>query len=225
MTNLKNIYIFLGFLYIAISIASIITHRVKIENYRFIKPIPLLLLLSITIFTFTFKSNYNINLIIFTIALFMGLAGDTFLLSKKLFLFGLFSFLLCHVFYIIYFYFLITKINFRPIIFLIPIAILAAISIIKFSKTAVLKKYKFPLMLYIIIISTMVFFALNAAFENSESSKMFMTGAILFYISDGFLSIERFIRTDKNLDIIVLSTYYLAQLLITIGVFISINIF
>jgi uncharacterized membrane protein YhhN len=56
-----------------------------------------------------------------------------------------------------------------------------------------------------------------AAGINNGNRVIISTGAILFFISDGILAFNKFIKQFNLADFLVLSTYFTAQLLLVWG--------
>ncbi len=50
------------------------------------------------------------------------------------------------------------------------------------------------------------------------------SGGILFFISDGVLAVNKFKLKIKRSNVIILSTYYLAQLMIVLGFVTKLNL-
>jgi uncharacterized membrane protein YhhN len=77
---------------------------------------------------------------------------------------------------------------------------------------------KIPVAVYGFFISTMLIFALHSYFiGNKDAGKWMMGGAILFVISDSSLAINKFYQPFDLANIIIMVTYGLAQLFITMG--------
>lgn len=70
-----------------------------------------------------------------------------------------------------------------------------------------------PVVVYFVILLTMVFFA----FQVGRESFLIGGGAISFLISDTVLSYSMFVQPQVDLSVIIMSTYYVAQLLISLG--------
>ncbi len=156
--------------------------------------------------------------------LFFGLFGDCFLmfvnLEANFFIYGLISFLIGHVFYITAFYLdykwqvgIEKKISWLALIIL---------SIFSVSFYLYLSPYlatlKIPVMIYALVISFMAFMAFNRKGRvNSISYKLIIYGAILLIISDSILAYNKFVLPFRFSGLAIMSTYMLAQYLITIG--------
>ncbi len=154
-------------------------------------------------------------------AMLFGFIGDTFLLSdnsQPLFIGGLLAFLVGHVCYIIA---LAKKISIKPsIVIIFPIIlILGILGVLAYSSLfKYLNNMKFPVLAYLVIISTMVFYAaLFFVTKNNISSIFALTGSIFFIISDYILARTSFIKRFKLHKFYIMSTYLAAQFLLVIS--------
>ncbi len=189
--------------YLIAAVLAVRSGELKSSSFRYLKPAPLALLIIYSLF-----APFNIFLIL---ALIFSVTGDIFLLNKeKYFTYGLPAFLIAHLFYIYLFYSLASSPN--P---LIGLAIFAVIDFIFFTVRKSLKKYLRPVLFYMLVISFMVYFSLGFS-ENG--GVLIGIGGILFFISDGVLALNKFHKKIKFSEIIILSTYYAAQLLIVLGI-------
>ena len=154
-------------------------------------------------------------------ALFFSWLGDVLLMFHQedslFFLLGLSSFLIAHIFYILFFHFVRIKemVKSRWYLMLI-VAIYYAIII------AVLSPYlgdmKLPVRIYAIVISFMFLLAVHMLFIKNKTTGLWMTaGALLFVISDSLLAINKFYQPFEMAGFFVMSTYGLAQLFLTEG--------
>lgn len=160
--------------------------------------------------------------------LFAGLifafTGDVFLMflawDPAFFMYGLIAFLICHILYISAFY-----LDFKSAPELdkkgarIAIILCASICIpfYLYIRTN-LGVMKLPVLAYVIIISLMT---MMAAFRNQRvndsSFKLILTGAVIFMLSDALLAYNKFAETIPNAGFYIMSTYMIAQYLITVG--------
>jgi len=171
---------------------------------------------------FTGVSNINCNLkkwILF--ALFFSWSGDVLLMFQGqkdiFFLLGLSSFLLAHIFYIIFFYKvrLAEKIKSNLWLLLIVIVYYAALITWLFPY---LHDMKWPVCIYGVVISIMFMLAMHMLFiSNKIAGKWMMTGALLFVISDSILAVNKFYQAFEAAGIVIMLTYGLAQFLIVEG--------
>ncbi|GAB4184110.1 MAG: lysoplasmalogenase [Calditrichia bacterium] len=137
-----------------------------------------------------------------------SLVGDIFLmLQHKKFLEGLFAFLIAHIFFIAAFTNLISTITFHY--YLIPLLLLNMAVFMYLRKG--LKRYTIPVILYMLVLSTMVYMAILVRMEiHSVASTWILTGAVSFMYSDAMLAIDKFERPFKAAKALILSTYYFA---------------
>lgn len=180
-------------------------YAVYIDNDMFraiVKPIPLVILL------FLLKPNTKYKKMIF-IGFVFSLFGDIFLMNIiDKFIFGLASFLIAHIFYIVAFSRRNKDFN---IISAIPFYFLAGILIYLFYPH--LGEMKLPVILYILIIITMVWRAfLQRNFDNFGIYALI--GAFLFAISDTNIAFTKFVQDYDYSKIVTIILYWSAQFLI-----------
>ncbi|HQU84662.1 MAG TPA: lysoplasmalogenase [Pyrinomonadaceae bacterium] len=181
-------------------------------------------LMPILIVYFLIESK-NLNSLKYLIlsALFFSWIGDFVLLIDKyfgnLFVFGLVSFLIAHLFYIFYFW-KVRKLNsaensFKLSIF---IAVFAYTGILYFILFPYLGAMKIPVLIYSTIISLMLLASFHA-FESTQTNfaKLCLLGTLFFVVSDSLLAINRFAFPQPIFPVLVMLTYGLAQLFITLG--------
>lgn len=154
-------------------------------------------------------------------ALVFSLLGDFLLMfeDKKsiFFLLGLSSFLLAHIFYIVFFH----QIRLKEIVKGNP-WLLVAVVIYYAALITLLSPYladmKVPVLVYGTVISFMFMLAMHMLFiKNKAAGKWMMFGAILFVISDSVLAINKFYQSFETAGILIMLTYGLAQLFIVEG--------
>jgi uncharacterized membrane protein YhhN len=147
-------------------------------------------------------------------------AGDVLLIpdSKKWFLFGLVAFLLGHVCYIIAFGKLLFAFSRLDPQILVPLAVAALAILVLFWPK--LGNMKGPVVAYVIVISTMVWFAwsiyLTPGFSGT-SGRFIVAGATCFYLSDVSVAIDRFIRKSWVNKMWGLPLYYSGQFLLALS--------
>jgi uncharacterized membrane protein YhhN len=154
-------------------------------------------------------------------ALFFSWLGDVLLQfessGKLFFLFGLSSFLLAHIFYIIFFHIIRVKEQLASRWWLIiPVALYYSGLILLLSPY--LGEMKLPVRVYGIVISMMLLLALHTLFmKDKRVGKLLTAGAVLFVISDSVLAINKFYQPFEFAGIFIMLTYGLAQALLIIG--------
>jgi uncharacterized membrane protein YhhN len=168
--------------------------------------------------TRSFKSSLKKWVIL---ALFFSWAGDVLLMfessNANFFIFGLVGFLIAHIFYIVLFDSIRVKEKFKQSLFpLLPIAIyyLVLISLLQ-PKLGGMQK---PVSIYGLVISFMLSFAIDLwRLKERSVAGLIIFGAVLFISSDSLLAINKFYNQFELAGIAVMSTYGIAQLLITVG--------
>lgn len=167
------------------------------------------------------RSGILFYLILF--ALFLSWAGDVLLQMKGMFIPGLVSFLLAHVFYIIYF--IKTGKGKKGLLQLQPLTgmpVLVYILIFLWQLYPFLDALKIPVTVYGITIGTMLLMAINTRRKlNDDAAVLFFTGALLFVISDSLLAVNLFAKSHFILSLFVMLTYASAQYLIVKGALIN----
>ncbi len=157
-------------------------------------------------------------------ALFFSLAGDIFLmLEGNLLIPGLVSFLLAHVAYIMALWISLPPLGLASLLVILMVA-LTGLQIYRHIADALdrsdEKGMKFPVLLYIIVISVMLIFALltlvSSGWENYRAL-LLSAGALLFFISDTWLAWDRFVEPLKLRDLRVMISYHLAQIFLCLG--------
>ncbi len=172
----------------------------------------------------------------FTVGVIFCLAGDVFLMvPRNMFIFGLLSFLLGHVFYIL-------GLNNTPpftnlaglfllLVLLKPLAIISVILLVLYIVWLYLKlarglqtrgeaKLRIPVLIYAIVIGLMVFSALMTWYRSGWTSAAALSvsiGALLFFISDSMLAWDRFLNPLSHARLKVMVTYHLGQIGIILG--------
>jgi uncharacterized membrane protein YhhN len=163
------------------------------------------------------NSNSGIDTFLF-IGVALGFFGDFFLLSKKqrYFILGLISFLLGHIFYILY-----TLLNFRiqinPVWFgVVTVAYLLVFYCFWRFFEKFLKEMKLPVLFYLGVILLMSFISTLrfATFPSSLSALVFFIGSLCFVFSDTVLAKQMFIKKRPYDEWWVMGSYILAQFLI-----------
>ena len=154
----------------------------------------------------------------------LSLFGDIFLmLPGNYFIPGLVSFLLAHVAYLIGFNVDGLLFNWQSVIFLAGIA---AISFWLYSRLASAMKakqqqaLKLPVLIYVVVISLMVYSALMTGWRANWSmlpAALVSAGSVLFYASDGTLAWDKFVQPLSHARLRVMVTYHLGQFGILVG--------
>lgn len=141
------------------------------------------------------------------IGLVLSLAGDVFLLKERFFLFGLVSFLVGHIAYVVGLQMADTSL----VGTLVGLAVVAASVVVvgRYFRPAIASGENpdvvAPGIAYAAVISAMVVSAFGTA------SLWAIVGGLLFYISDGTLAWNRFLERRRWGPLAVMITYHLGQ--------------
>ncbi|NOT50309.1 MAG: lysoplasmalogenase [Chitinophagaceae bacterium] len=154
-------------------------------------------------------------------ALFFSWAGDVLLMfeakGKVFFMLGLSSFLIAHIFYILFFHYVRIRENVKGNPWLMVIVVIYYGSLITLL-SPYLGDMKWPVRVYGIVISFMFMLAMHMLFiKNKIAGKWMMAGALLFVVSDSVLAINKFYQPFGKAGIVIILTYGLAQLFIVNG--------
>jgi uncharacterized membrane protein YhhN len=160
----------------------------------------------------------------FALGAFFCLAGDVFLMvPKDMFIFGLLSFLVGHVCYILGLNNIAPYINlwggFLVILlgaYLVWLYPKLAGGLSEKGKTAL----KIPVLIYSLVISLMVYSALMTWTRpgwSTVAALLVSIGAVLFFTSDSMLAWDRFLKPLSHARLRVMLTYHLGQIGIIVG--------
>lgn len=190
----------------------------KIAEWVF-KPLIVIWLLSYFILQTRHEKNDLKKWII--IALLFSWLGDVLLMlqgdNSIFFLLGLSAFLLAHLFFILFFHFVRIRENVKSRWYLLLIVVIYYALLISILSPW-LGEMKLPVRIYGIVISFMFMLAMHMLFiKNNRAGLLMMAGALLFVISDSVLAINKFYHPFEMADVVVMTTYGFAQLLITEG--------
>ncbi len=185
----------------------------RLQTYVY-KPLTIMLII---LFCFLQKpevSTFYRNMIV--AGLVFSLLGDTFLMAAAdRFLHGLASFFVAHVLYLIAF---ISDSVFPPdVVYIIP-GLIAGVIVLWVLLPKVGRK-TIPVVLYTIVLILLFWQSLGRmGLVNTHSSIVAFAGTLLFILSDVTLVLYRFVGNRKKPQVFILSSYYLAQLLISFSV-------
>jgi uncharacterized membrane protein YhhN len=161
----------------------------------------------------------------FGVGILFSLVGDVLLLFiDRMFIFGLASFLLAHIAYIIGFRDGFQAVSFMSVLMAF-ILVVGAVRILSRLVSAIREKGQTqliaPVILYSIIITVMLYAAMltlsNPAWK-AVASLLVAAGAFLFYLSDIVLAWNRFVSPIPNGRILNIVFYHLGQILLIAGV-------
>ncbi len=148
------------------------------------------------------------------------LCGDVFLAlpQKKSFLFGLISFLLGHIFYIIGFFYIAQE---SPWTWLGSVIFLVISGWVYIRLRPNLGSMKVPVLVYVMAITVMISGAwsvLGDFYLTGLGQIMIFVGAVCFYVSDVFVARDRFLKKKFINRLIGLPLYYTGQFLLAFSV-------
>lgn len=151
-------------------------------------------------------------------ALLFSLIGDVFLmLPKKPIAPALGSFLVAHVLFVIEFS------ERAPLQWSWSLGLAAAIIVVWASWVSRrlmsnLGRLLIPGLIYFSAISLMVFYAANVFLAGVSGGGLLLAGALLFFSSDTALAFNRFGKPWRSAQLVILSTYFSGQFLITASI-------
>ena len=149
--------------------------------------------------------------------LLFGAVGDILLeYAPETFLFGLIAFLIGHLLYIAAF----TSDCCRPAWGIAIFVYLFGIVMYSFLEMGDMGEMALPVLIYLLVITTMVwraFARFHAPGIPETSAKAAIIGALLFLVSDSLLAITLFVYALPLASFIVIITYWLGQLGITLA--------
>ncbi|MEK7226254.1 MAG: lysoplasmalogenase, partial [Bacteroidota bacterium] len=160
-------------------------------------------------------------------ALLFSWAGDVLLMfvpkNEIFFMLGLSTFLIAHIFYIVFFHNVRIKesVKGNPWLMVIVVVYYGALITVLSPHLA---DMKWPVRVYGIVISFMFMLAMHMLFiKNKLAGKWMMIGALFFVISDSVLAVNKFYQPFEAAGVIIILTYALAQLFIVQGAIIYSN--
>jgi uncharacterized membrane protein YhhN len=180
------------------------------------------LLLPILFFFFWHQTYGILNraITVFGVALVFSWLGDLLLLKgedPQFFLLGLVSFLLAQVGYSYFFYRIMRKDRIRFSLFLLVPVVIYYATLITWLYPS-LGSMLAPVTIYGAIISIMFLLALHMLYMPAVAAgRWFMSGALLFVASDSALAFNKFYAPFDAAPVVIMLTYGLAQLFLTLG--------
>lgn len=215
---MKGKYWLLFFVFVFITDLAFV--YVQYEKLRYFSK-PLLMPLLIIFFRQATQSIQEPLRVKIILALFFSWAGDVLLMFEPVnnlfFIWGLVSFLLAHVFYILFYDNIVRYENLKKNYWwFLPIT--AYCGGLVYTLMPKLGDMKLPVIVYSIVIGYMLLQALQIIrIKNKSAAVLMIIGAILFVASDSLLAVNKFYISFELAGLVVMSTYGLAQLLITLG--------
>jgi uncharacterized membrane protein YhhN len=137
--------------------------------------------------------------------------------DPQFFLLGLVSFLLAQLGYSYFFYRIMRKEKIRfSLLLLVPVVIYYATLITWLYPS--LHSMLAPVSIYGAIISVMLLLALHMLYMPAVAAgRWFISGALLFVASDSALAFNKFYAPFETAPLVIMLTYGLAQLFLTLG--------
>lgn len=178
-----------------------------------IKILPVLVLLNATMLVF--KTQPDKKLSYFILGLVFCMAGDIFLAVDRtnLFIFGLGSFLIGHLFFIS----ALTPICKRNMAMLFVLLCYGMFMIALLTPN--LGELLVPVIVYMLVLLVMA-----ATCLTSDRTNLYLIiGGLSFTLSDSLLGLDKFYQTIPSADLWIMITYYLAQFYLTKGFLASLS--
>jgi len=163
------------------------------------------------------------------VGLFFCWVGDVILIYadvyESFFMYGLAAFLIGHIFYIWsfrkYAHKTTSLLKRKPWILIFPFLYTITLLTIVFSS---LGDMKIPVIIYALAITAMCIASINRSGRTNQYSFLFVfAGALFFIASDSMIAINRFYSEISSASLLIMSTYIIAQYLITTGLLLHIN--
>ena len=180
-----------------------------------LKPLPIALLAAVTLRVDAVGETSYRSLV--GAALVASMAGDILLLSPQRFVPGLLSFLVAHLLYIAAFA-PAASVGIAALVVLVPFVGFAALVLRHLWPH--LGRDRAAVCIYVGVIVTMGWLATLRALGGEaapDSGLLALVGAFAFMASDTTLAIDRFVRPFRAAQVVIMTTYYVAQLLLTLS--------
>jgi uncharacterized membrane protein YhhN len=223
---IEYIFLALFFILVIIELFAEFKDNKKIEYYT--KPLLMPMLILFYIFGVVEASSISdVNWFII-IALIGGCAGDIFLMLEnvdKWFIFGMGSFLINQIFYIMAFFVSITDYSAFDswgLFLLAPAILILIFTVPRFIKNT--EDMKIPVLVYMTAIFIMHIAALLRIADPEIQGLPFIlvyVGSISFIFSDACIAVNKWAGEFVNARLIIMTTYVLAQFYITLGVLLT----
>ncbi len=197
-------------------ISAIITIYAKVRENNLLqyifKPLTMLAIILLAFVNSSTPMNFYQQMII--AGLIFSAIGDVLLIDSKRFVQGLLSFLLAHICFIVAFSSVLSTPNLPSLVFYV--AYLLGFSAVLWKH---LGKLKLPVIVYSLTLAAMSWLALSKTIEhhNHHTFHAFI-GSLMFVASDSLLAFDKFKAKFRFAEILILSTYFLAQFFIALSV-------
>ena len=191
----------------------------QVETLRFYTKPLLIPLLALTVY---FSVHPGKERSIFLAALIFSFFGDVLLMFEHInslyFIFGLVSFLLAHVLYIIFFAGIKKPgqaFRWKPLVILLILGYGLSLLILLWPR---LNELKIPVALYALVICCMLISSLIIQhLVNNSAAAFFLSGALFFVTSDSILAYNKFYEPFSAAPVLIMLTYCAAQYLLSKG--------
>ncbi len=178
------------------------------------KPLTTILIIAVAMLRGTFLTDLYARAIL--AGLVLSLIGDIFLVLPDRFLHGLGAFLIAQIAYIVAFHG-----GARSPAFPMVVLVLGGVAagMLRYLWSGLSRELRGPVAVYVATIALMAALAVGRALAQlSMPAALAGLGAILFMCSDATLAVSRFRRPFRLAELVVLATYFAAQLLIALSV-------
>ena len=195
-------------------LAILSAYQKRRQTHYIFKPLAVVLIILIALQPGHPTSAFYRQAII--VGLILSLAGDIFLMlpSDRFFIPGLVSFLCAHVFYVAAF----TRESGGALSFwtLVPFLLYGCLMLRVLWPH--LGKLKLPVLIYVAAILAMGWTAAGRRLLTEQSGSLLaFLGALFFIASDSVLALDKFRRPFRSAQLLILSTYFMAQWLIALS--------
>ncbi|MDQ3800308.1 MAG: lysoplasmalogenase [Acidobacteriota bacterium] len=193
-------------------VSAVLTIYFDYQDKRFVylfKPLTMIFIIALVWFYGNGRKGFYCWAILAGFA--FSLVGDTLLINPQNFVFGLASFLVAHVCYIVAF-FKAGEGKFKPVSL---VAYPVGGAIFMLVSGGVPENLKIPVAVYSLAISTMLGAAINFYLtQKTPAARFALVGAAFFVLSDSLLAYNKFNGGFFLAAVLILSTYFFAQWLI-----------
>ncbi|HPO48874.1 MAG TPA: lysoplasmalogenase [Spirochaetota bacterium] len=192
----------------------------KPKLFYFAKILPIIGLEVFLLFHIITGGGATLFSILVFIAVLIGMAGDIFIINAKTFVFGLVSFLITHIIYVVAFNQKSFAMNINNIV--LALITLLSLAFVVFLTLVMVRGEDKPLIvpvwIYVVVITLMIISSIGFTQYGKFKIPLFILASASFYISDAVLAVKTFVsKKSEFLQIFILSFYYLAQTLFVIG--------
>lgn len=197
-----------------------------LQQYRVFTKTLLVPVLLLALVLQTAGSTHTFSKFYICSALVLCFAGDLILLNDSndsYFIAGLSSFLIAHIFYIIFFFHIHSISKKGSWILIVSSILIAAYIYFLLSylwDDLIIAKMLVPVFIYAIVIAVMLFSAIKTSVGRrikKPALRFFIPGAVLFVASDSILALHKFKGVPEKADLLIIVTYAVAQFLLTSG--------